>query len=593
MADPSMMSLFGDDGHLFPNDLEGLGDCGYAPQTQANPMAPPVAHDQTYGQMTAGVHVSSQAVSAQPKIGPPPTHRYDHFSPYEQQQGTHMVSNGPINGMSSPQSRYHSTPAGSVPPARHAYPVSQTDTRAQAFTDGNGNNWAPPQVLQVSDQAGPPFQQQATPSQHASSGPQAHGTHQMGAYMTHADYSMSGHGQSQQRVNRFPQSLPQEPNHFMGHVGVQPSSNIGGPPGAPSIPHPGQQPQRHPQQFLHRPALAGLRPENMPNPHGAQYPTSPSRHPPSQQVMAGRANPNVGFNIHSQPVTSNTVSISGQYPPYGPYGSINQGISSPSGMTPGMSLPTSSSYPNQGGLPQPQQQRYPPTQQGPMQQPALQQMNQTNAQTMHPGSSSSTAQQNNQQHLPPPQGAYGPNSSMSPLKSLSKSSDTPPRPSSTGLGSDIVSSGYSTNAAGSLPLSQRVPDMTHPQVYNSLSPNRRPQGRTPNHELPSQQGSTTDQRLQSQQLQSTSMPFQSSPPPLQQPWVPPQSPQSTPPRQKGPHIQVCIECSKCAERKIMICIHLYYLENTEHRKRVEFYVTHSDVFFLMAIVTFRFYLSPT
>ncbi len=29
MADPGMMSLFGDDGNLFSDELEGLGDCGY------------------------------------------------------------------------------------------------------------------------------------------------------------------------------------------------------------------------------------------------------------------------------------------------------------------------------------------------------------------------------------------------------------------------------------------------------------------------------------------------------------------------------------------------------------------------------------
>ncbi|KAL2076371.1 hypothetical protein ACEWY4_028035 [Coilia grayii] len=604
MADPSMMSLFGDDGDLFSDDLEGLGDCSYAPQAQANPMGPAIAHDhQAYGPLSSGIHLPSPAVPGQSKLGPPATQHYDHFSQYEQQQGGHILPNGPVNGMSSPQSRYHSTSAGSVPSGHHGYPGPQGDTQAQTFSDGSGSTWGPlPQVVQVPEQARAPFQtqqqQQATQSQHGGSGPQGHGGHQMGAYMAHADYTLPGHGQTQTppRMNHFPQSLPQEPNHFMGHVGLQQSSSIGGPAGAPPMRRPAQQPQRHPQatqQFLHRPNQAGHLPDTVSSPHSAQYPPSPSRQPQQQQqVIAGRAHPSIGFNIPSQPVTSNTVTSSGQYPPYPPYGNLNQGLSSPSGMSPTMSLSTSSSYPSQGG-PQPQQQRYPPTggpQQGPMhqQQPALHQMNQMNAQPMHPIQSSTTPpqkfqSQQKQQHLPPPQGSYGSPPSMSPIRSLT----TPPppqhsRPSSTGLGSDMGASGgypgVTQNAASSMPLSQRVQQMTHPQqqqqqklstqVYNSLSPNHRAQGRTPNpsHELPPQQG-PPDQRLHPQppqrvgpQLQSPSMPFQQqlqqvcppssallppqqthlpvihqTSPPLQQPWVPPH--QSTSPSQKVSHIQ--------------------------------------------------------
>ncbi|PNI34506.1 CHD7 isoform 2, partial [Pan troglodytes] len=29
MADPGMMSLFGEDGNIFSEGLEGLGECGY------------------------------------------------------------------------------------------------------------------------------------------------------------------------------------------------------------------------------------------------------------------------------------------------------------------------------------------------------------------------------------------------------------------------------------------------------------------------------------------------------------------------------------------------------------------------------------
>uniref|UniRef100_A0A3P9PJW2 Uncharacterized protein n=2 Tax=Poecilia reticulata TaxID=8081 RepID=A0A3P9PJW2_POERE len=43
MADPGMLSLFGDDAGLFSDELDSLGDC-FPPQSAAgpaNPLAPP------------------------------------------------------------------------------------------------------------------------------------------------------------------------------------------------------------------------------------------------------------------------------------------------------------------------------------------------------------------------------------------------------------------------------------------------------------------------------------------------------------------------------------------------------------------------
>uniref|UniRef100_A0A8C1WA75 Chromodomain helicase DNA binding protein 7 n=1 Tax=Cyprinus carpio TaxID=7962 RepID=A0A8C1WA75_CYPCA len=215
MADPGMMSLFGDDGNLFSDELESLGDCGY-PQGQANPMSQMPHEHQGYGQLPSSLHLSSPAVPGQAKIG----HHFDHFNQYEQpkmhpmdQQGGRMMGNGPVNGMSSPQSHYHGPPPGA------------------------GGS--------VPDQSRPTFQQQppqATSHQHGPAGPQGH-AHQMGPFIGRGDYGMQGHNQTQTppRINHFPQGLPQEANHFMGQVGMTQNPGMSGPP----MRHPAQPPQQH------------------------------------------------------------------------------------------------------------------------------------------------------------------------------------------------------------------------------------------------------------------------------------------------------------------------------------------------------------
>ncbi|XP_051984358.1 chromodomain-helicase-DNA-binding protein 7-like isoform X1 [Xyrauchen texanus] len=594
MADPGMMSIFGDDGNLFSDELEGLGDCGY-PQGQANPMSQQMPHEhQGYGQLSSSLHLSSPAVPGQAKLG----HHFDHFSQYEQpkmhpmdQQGGRVMGNGPVNGMSSPHSRYGAPPGAGGAGGHHVYQGAQGDGRSQSFPD-SGNAWGP-QAMQVPEQARPPFQQQPPqPSSHQH-GPAAH---QMGPYIGHGDYAMQGHNQTQTppRMNHFPQGLPQEANHFMGHVGMTQNPSLSGPP----MRHPTQPPQQHQQpnqQFLHRPGQGPVHSESVAS-HNSQFPRSPSRQQQQQQVMSGRPHQNLGFNMHNQPVPSNTVNSSGQYPPYPPFGNLNQGLANTSGMGPNLSLTTSSnSNPN---TPVTQVQRYPaPTgplcyqapgaQQGPMHQQPIH-VNQINTQPMH------TAQQKLQQQHLPPQGSYSSPPSMSPMRNLATPAGTPPpqqgRPPSTGLGTDVGSypgvphqsqgpmvhpqRGSGTmNTAQQHPHQQQLqshPSHPHPpptQIYAALSPNHRAtgvQGRPPVGPGSSHGEGPQDQRLLSQQaprkqLQTPPLPYQQqqlqqvhtpptippsqthltalhqSSPPSQQAWAPPH--QSLPSMQKVPHMQ--------------------------------------------------------
>uniref|UniRef100_A0A673H5K7 Chromodomain-helicase-DNA-binding protein 7-like n=1 Tax=Sinocyclocheilus rhinocerous TaxID=307959 RepID=A0A673H5K7_9TELE len=501
MADPGMMSLFGDDGNLFSDELEGLGDCGY-PQGQANPMSQQMPHEhQGYGQLPSSLHLSSPAVPGQAKLG----HHFDHFNQYEQpkmhpmdQQGVRMMGNGPVNGMSSPHSRYHGPPPGAGGSAgHHVYPGAQGDGLSQSFPDGR-NAWGA-QSMQVPDQARPTFQQQppqASSHQHGPAGPQGH-AHQMGPFIGRGDYGMQGHNQTQTppRMNHFPQGLPQEANHFMGQVGMTQNPGMSGPP----MRHPAQPPPQHQQpnqQFLHRPGQGPVHPETVAS-HNPQFPQSPSRQQ-QQQVMGGRPHQNMGYNMHNQQVPSNTVNSSGQYPPYPSYGNLNQGLANTSGMSPNLSLTTSSNsnpnatvtqvqrYPVPTG---PQRHPTPGAQQGPMhQQPIL--VNQINTQPMHPAQN---------------QGSYASPPSMSPMRNLATPAGTPPpqqgRPPSAGLGTDV--GGYPgvphqsqgpmahaqrgacpMNAAQQHPHQQLPSHPSHPhppptQMYAALSPSHRATGHSP------------------------------------------------------------------------------------------------------------------
>uniref|UniRef100_A0A8C8M7R0 DNA helicase n=1 Tax=Oncorhynchus tshawytscha TaxID=74940 RepID=A0A8C8M7R0_ONCTS len=368
MADPGMLSLFGDDANLFSDGLEGLGDCGF-PQGQPNPMGQQMPHEhQGYGSLSSNsLHHPSQAVPGQPKMG----HPYDPFAGYEQQQGR-MLGNGPaVNGMASPHSRYHNNPQ-QPGGGHHVYSGAQGDGRGQPFPDG-GAVWGPQAATQA------PSHQQ-----HGPSGPQGHG-HQMGPYMGRADYAtMQGHsGQTQTppRINHFPQGMGQEPSHYMAQQQQPPQ----------------QHPQPPAQQFLHRPSQ-----EPMAS-HTPRFPHSPSR---QQQVLAGRPHQNMGFNMHGQAAPPSAVTSSGQYPPYSQYGNLNQGLAGNAGMSPVMSLSSTSN----------------------------------NSNAMGPAQAQATPQQ--QPHLPtPPQGSYGSPPSMSPMRGMGTPGGTPPpqqgRPPSAGLAPEV------------------------------------------------------------------------------------------------------------------------------------------------------------
>lgn len=480
-----MMSLFGDDGNLFSESLEGLGDCGYSSQAQANPMNQQMTHEhQAYSQIPSSLHLSTPPVPPQPKMG----HHFDHFGQYDPQGGRMMANGpGPTNGISSPHSRYHS--GNGTTGGHHVYPGAQGDGRGggpgagQSFQDGggatSGNNWGP-QGMQIPDQNRAPFPQSQQQQVHS---------HQMGPYMGHSEFGGMQGQQAQPRMNHFPQSLPQDANRFMGHIGANMAS--------PSMRHPSQTPAQHQQagqQFLHH------HPES-------QFPQSPSKQP--QQMMSGRGHQNMGFSMNNQQVTN---SSSGQYASYSQYGSLNQGLANTSGMS--LNTTSNSNAPVQCY----------PTPAGPQCYP----VNQLPPQNMHPSQPKMPQQQPQQQHLtpaPPPQGSYASPPSMSPLRNL--------------VG----------NPAATPPPQRGQGPLSHPQMYGTLSPNHRAMNAPSHTEVLPQQLQTS--ALQFQQVQQVrtppalSVPQQppglSPPPPLPQGnWA--SNTHSSPPanHQQVPHMQVCV-----------------------------------------------------
>uniref|UniRef100_A0A8C7WK60 Chromodomain helicase DNA binding protein 7 n=1 Tax=Oncorhynchus mykiss TaxID=8022 RepID=A0A8C7WK60_ONCMY len=481
MADPGMLSLFGDDANLFSDELEGLGDCGF-PQGQPNPIGQ--QEHQGYRSLSSNsLHHPSQAGPGQPKMG----HPYDPFAGYEQQQG-----NGPaVNGMVTPHSRYHNSPQ-QPGGGHHVYPRAQGDGHGQSFPDG-GAVWGP---QTGPGQGRPPFQQQQASPQ----GPQDHG-HRMGPYMGRSDYAtMQGHpGQTQTppRINHFPPGMGQEPNHYMGHVGLQQNSSM--------TAHPAQQ-QQPPQQFLHRPGQGPVHTQD----HMASH-TSHQQH----QGLAGRPHQNMGFNMHGQAASPDAVTSSGPYPPYPQYGNLNQGLAGSAGMSPRMSLSSTSNnnssacgpmgpdqvqcYPNAGGAPQ----CYPDPQ---------------------------------QPHLPtPPHGSYGSPTSMSPMKGMGTTAVTPlpqqVRPPSAGLAPEV-------GAYPGVPL----------QAPNPMAPPQR--NTTP---LGVQQPQHHPQHLSHPQQHPHMPPTQTALPPSQaQTHLAGHQSPTTP--QKVPHIQVMVEGEKKPKKKKGGCI---------------------------------------
>uniref|UniRef100_A0A8C0W3S9 DNA helicase n=1 Tax=Castor canadensis TaxID=51338 RepID=A0A8C0W3S9_CASCN len=388
MADPGMMSLFGEDGNIFSEGLEGLGECGY-PENPVNPMGQQMPIDQGFASLQPSLHHPSTNQS-QTKL----TH-FDHYNQYEQKvhlmdQPSRMMSSAPGNGLASPHSQYHTPPVPQVP---HA---------------GSG---------------GAPYQQQQPqpqPPQPAPSGPPAQGhpqhMQQMGSYMARGDFSMQQHGQPQQRMSQFSQGQEglNQGNPFIatsgpGHLSHVPQQS---PSMAPSLRHSVQQFHHHPPTALHGESVA----------HSPRF----SPNPPQQGAVRPQT---LNFSSRSQTVPSPTINNSGQYSRY-PYSNLNQGLVNNTGMNQNLGLtnntPMNQSvprYPNAVGFPS-------NSGQGLMHQQPIHpsgSLNQMNTQTMHPSQ---------------PQGTYASPPPMSPMKAMSNPAGTPPpqvRPGSAGIPMEVGS----------------------------------------------------------------------------------------------------------------------------------------------------------
>ncbi|XP_021544272.1 chromodomain-helicase-DNA-binding protein 7 isoform X1 [Neomonachus schauinslandi] len=433
MADPGMMSLFGEDGNIFSEGLEGLGECGY-PENPVNPMGQQMPIDQGFASLQPSLHHPSTNQN-QTKL----TH-FDHYNQYEQQkmhlmdQPNRMMSSAPGNGLASPHSQYHAPPVPQVPHGGSGgsqmgvYPGLQNERHGQSFVD-SGSMWGP-RAVQVPDQIRAPYQQQPQPQppQPAPSGPptQAHPQHmqQMGSYMARGDFSMQQHGQPQQRMSQFSQGQEglNQASPFIatsgpGHLSHVPPQS---PSMAPSLRHPVQQFHHHPPTALHGESVA----------HSPRF----SPNPPQQGAVRPQT---LTFSSRSQTVPSPTINNSGQYSRY-PYSNLNQGLVNNTGMNQNLGLtnntPMNQSvprYPNAVGFPS-------NSGQGLMHQQPIHpsgSLNQMNTQTMHPSQ---------------PQGTYASPPPMSPMKAMSNPAGTPPpqvRPGSAGMPMEVGS----------------YPNMPHPQ----------------------------------------------------------------------------------------------------------------------------------
>uniref|UniRef100_A0A8D2CWV9 Chromodomain helicase DNA binding protein 7 n=1 Tax=Sciurus vulgaris TaxID=55149 RepID=A0A8D2CWV9_SCIVU len=434
MADPGMMSLFGEDGNIFSEGLEGLGECGY-PENPVNPMGQQMPIDQGFASLQPSLHHPSSNQN-QTKL----TH-FDHYNQYEQQkmhlmdQPNRMMSNAPGNGLASPHSQYHTPPVPQVPHGGSGggqmgvYPGMQNERHGQSFVD-SGSMWGP-RAVQVPDQIRAPYQQQQPqpqPPQPAPSGPPAQGhpqhMQQMGSYMARGDFSMQQHGQPQQRMSQFSQGQEglNQGNPFIatsgpGHLSHVPQQS---PSMAPSLRHSVQQFHHHPPTALHGESVA----------HSPRF----SPNPPQQGAVRPQT---LNFSSRSQTVPSPTINNSGQYSRY-PYSNLNQGLVNNTGMNQNLGLtnntPMNQSvprYPNAVGFPS-------NSGQGLMHQQPIHpsgSLNQMNTQTMHPSQ---------------PQGTYASPPPMSPMKAMSNPAGTPPpqvRPGSAGIPMEVGS----------------YPNMPHPQ----------------------------------------------------------------------------------------------------------------------------------
>uniref|UniRef100_A0A7N6B9N4 DNA helicase n=1 Tax=Anabas testudineus TaxID=64144 RepID=A0A7N6B9N4_ANATE len=521
MADPGMLSLFGDDAGLFSDGLDGLGDC-FPQQTapgQSNPLAqqtnPSLNHEH---QGNRGYHQgmmhSAGPGPGQPKMG----QMYDHspYPGYDQPGapgGRMMAQNGPSQGptnvnaaMNGMASHYHNNPANSSNP-HHGYP-------GDAGGGGGGSG------LWNQQQQGRSAYQQ--PSTQPGGGP-----NQIGYQMSQGNYGgMQGPPTpSAACMNQHypPQNMAhppaQDPSHYMGRVGM----------GGPQMRQPQPQPQGYPNMG-----------------HTPRYPHSPSRQPPhTHQHQQGMG----GFG-------------GAQYPGYqAQYGAIGPGMGQ--GANANVSANTSKAMGpgqlgqrfNQGsGTAAGQQgQRYPP---GPAHQPQplqthsaqIQQQTGQQGQPMHPlnhpqhTQNLPQSQNQPQSHLAAPaQGSYPSPSSMSPMRVLGTLTPPPQqgRPPSAGLAGPPEVAGYTalqsppsamahaqrtsqTSLSAPHPQHQQSHNMTPSagQIYPSMGPQRAPQMGPSRPQLQQQQGTHEapvsqggDQRLlqTQQQVSRSGQPMQPAP----------------------------------------------------------------------------------
>ncbi|XP_026548078.1 chromodomain-helicase-DNA-binding protein 7 [Notechis scutatus] len=424
MADPGMMSLFGEDGNIFSEGLESLGDCGY-PENSVNSMGQQMPIDQGFPSLQSSLHHPTTSQN-QAKL----TH-FDHYNQYEQQkmhlmdQPNRMMSSAPGNGIASPHSQYHNPPVphgGGTGSQMGVYPGMQNERHGQPFVDGS-SMWGP-RAVHVPDQIRAPYQQQQPPPAQppsTPSGPQGQGhpqhMQQLGNYMARGDFSIQQHGQSQQqRINQFSQSQEglNQGNPFIttsgpGHMSHVPQQN---PSIGPSLRHSVQQFHHHPPTALHGESVA----------HSPRF----SPNPPQQGAVRPQT---LNFSSRGQTVPSPTINSSGQYSRY-PYSNLNQGLVNNTGMNQNLGLtnntPMNQSvprYPNAVGFPS-------NSSQGLIHQQPLHpsgSLNQMNTQAMHPSQ---------------PQGTYASPPPMSPMKAMSNPAGTPPpqvRPGSAGIPMEVGS----------------------------------------------------------------------------------------------------------------------------------------------------------
>ncbi|XP_069477199.1 chromodomain-helicase-DNA-binding protein 7 isoform X2 [Ambystoma mexicanum] len=538
MADQGMLSLFGEDGNLFSEGLEGLGECDYS-ENAVNSMGPQIPMDQGFVSLQSPLH-HTPTNQNQTKLS-----HFDHYNQYEQQkmhlmdQPSRMMNNTPGNGIASPHSQYHN------PPVSHGgqmgvYPGMPNERHAQPFVDG-GSMWAP-RAVQVPDQIRASYQHQP-PTNSGPPGP-GHVQHiqQLGNFMTR-DFSMQQHGPPPpQRMNQFsqgPDSMNRG-NHFLGAAAPTHLSHV-----SQQTPNMGPSLRHSVQQFHHHP----------PTPHHGEPVVHSPRFSPNHQ--SGTVRPQaLNFNSRSQTVPSPTLS-SGPYSRY-PYSNLNQGLVNNTGMNPNLGLtnntPMNQSiprYPNAVGFPS-------NSGQGLMHQQPIHPsgtLNQINTQTMHPSQ---------------PQGTYSSPPPMSPLKAMSNPTGTPPpqvRPGSAGIPMEVGSypniphpppqhqppgvMGMGQRNIGPRNLQQTPPFMGMSSTPREMGGHMRPNGCSgvsqaapqaiQERMIAGQQQSFQQQMANCPSMQAHSAMHRSSPPPHphHQPWTqlhlsPQNTPQKVPVHQHSP-----------------------------------------------------------